>query len=119
MSVFVQKLNVSLQAVAQVLLVAGLGVWLAKRQNLDRKGLAAVNSVNWHVLIPALLFGSIVGAVTPSNLVQLWPLLVIALLHIIIAVLPALLLCWVARLPPDMTFFTVSCSSLPNCGNLP
>jgi len=62
---------------------------------------------------------SIVAAVTPSNLVQLWPMLVISLLHIIIAVLPALLLCWLARLPADMTFFTVSCSSLPNCGNLP
>ena len=52
------RINVSLQAVAQILLVIGLGVWLSARRNLDRKALAAVSNVNWHVLIPALIVSS-------------------------------------------------------------
>lgn len=34
---FGSRLNVSLQAVAQVLLVCCLGVWLARRHGFDRK----------------------------------------------------------------------------------
>lgn len=82
------RINVSLQAVAQILLVIGLGVWLSLRRNLDRKALAAVSSVNWHALIPALMFSSIVGAVTPSNLLQLWPLLVLSLVHVVMGLVP-------------------------------
>lgn len=69
--------------------------------------------------MPALLFSSIVGAVTPSGLALLWPLLLVSLLHIVIGVIPAWLLGWAAGLPRDMLFFTVMASSLPNCGNLP
>jgi hypothetical protein len=113
------RVNVSLQAVAQVLVVCGLGVYLARKHGLDRKAIAAVSGVNWHVLIPALMFSSIVGAVTPSNLALLWPMLLVSLLHIVLGVVPAFLLGWVARLPRDVWFFTVMASSLPNCGNLP
>lgn len=55
MSALWPRINVSLQAVAQILLVIGLGVWLSKRRNLDRQALAAVSNVNWHALIPALM----------------------------------------------------------------
>ncbi|KAF6251982.1 auxin efflux carrier [Scenedesmus sp. NREL 46B-D3] len=113
------RLNVSLQAVAQVLVVCGLGVYLARRHGLDRKAVAAVSGVNWHVLIPALMFSSIVGAVTPANLAMLWPMLLVSLLHIVLGAVPSFLLGWAARLPRDVWFFTVSASSLPNCGNLP
>lgn len=116
---FKDRLNVSLQAVAQVLLVCGLGVWLAKRHGFNRQAIAAVSGVNWHALIPALMFSSIVGAVTPSGLVLLWPMLLMSLLHIVLGVIPAWLLGWAARLPNDMLFFTIMTSSLPNCGNLP
>jgi hypothetical protein len=113
------RINVSLQAVAQVLVVCGLGVYLARKHGLDRKAIAAVSGVNWHVLIPALMFSSIVGAVTPSNLALLWPMLLVSLLHIVLGVVPAFLLGWLAKLPRDMWFFAVMASSLPNCGNLP
>jgi hypothetical protein len=113
------RINVSLQAVAQVLVVCGLGVYLARKHGLDRNAIAAVSGVNWHVLIPALMFSSIVGAVTPSNLALLWPMLLVSLLHIVLGVVPAFLLGWVAKLPRDMWFFAVMASSLPNCGNLP
>jgi predicted permease len=59
---------VSLQAVAQVLLVIGLGVWLSARHGFDRKAIAAVSGVNWHVLMPALMVG--VGAWAPLLLHQ-------------------------------------------------
>lgn len=52
------RINVSLQAVAQVLLCIGLGMWLSARHNFDRKALAAVSELNWHVLIPALMVSS-------------------------------------------------------------
>lgn len=55
MSALWPRINVSLQAVAQILLVIGLGAWLSARRNLDRKAIAAVSIVNWHVLIPALM----------------------------------------------------------------
>ncbi|WIA30003.1 hypothetical protein OEZ86_000100 [Tetradesmus obliquus] len=113
------RINVSLQAVAQVLVVCGLGVYLARKHGLDRSAIAAVSNVNWHVLIPALMFSSIVGAVTPANLALLWPMLLASLLHILLGVVPALLLGWAAKLPRDMCFFAVMASSLPNCGNLP
>lgn len=49
------RINVSLQSVAQILLVIGLGAWLSARRNLDRSAIASVSIVNWHVLIPALM----------------------------------------------------------------
>jgi predicted permease len=55
MSALWPRVNVSLQAVAQILLVIGLGAWLSARRNLDRQAIAAVSLVNWHVLIPALM----------------------------------------------------------------
>lgn len=113
------RINVSVQAVAQVLLIISMGVWLARRRGLDRKAIAAVSNVNWHVLIPALMFSSIVGAVTPARLVLLWPMLLASLLHIVIGVIPALALSWACRLPKDMAFFSTMAASLPNCGNLP
>ncbi|KAF8069618.1 PILS2 [Scenedesmus sp. PABB004] len=113
------RINVALQAVAQVLVVCSLGVWLAKRHGFDRRAIAAVSGVNWHVLIPALMFSSIVGAVTPARLVLLWPMLLVSLLHIVLGAAPALALGWAAALPRDMWFFAVMASSLPNCGNLP
>jgi len=151
MSALWPRINVSLQAVAQILLVIGLGVWLSKRRNLDRQALAAVSNVNWHALIPALMvsqasatcsytpeqqclhtfrasrrqphqakqacrwqthvknalvfasgcltaccwlclqFSSIVGAVTPTGLLLLWPLLVLSLVHVVLGVVPGAL----------------------------
>jgi hypothetical protein len=35
-----------------------------------------------------LQFSSIVGAVTPTNLLLLWPLLVLSLLHVAMGMLP-------------------------------
>lgn len=49
------RINVSCQAVVQILLVIGIGAWLSARRGLDRQALAAVSLVNWHALIPALM----------------------------------------------------------------
>lgn len=71
MAVLWPRINVSLQAVAQVLLVIGLGVWLSARRGFARKAIAAVSGVNWHVLIPALMVG--VGAREPLvHLLRRW-----------------------------------------------
>jgi predicted permease len=69
MAVLWPRINVSLQAVAQVLLVIGLGVWLSARRGFDRKAIAAVSGVNWHVLMPALMVGGV--GVTWALLLQL------------------------------------------------
>jgi predicted permease len=93
------KVNVSLQAVAQLLVVTGSGSWLAKRHGLNKQAIGAVASVNWHAFIPALLFSSILGAIDSQRLSTLWPLLVFAVLHAAIGASASLALGLLARLP--------------------
>jgi predicted permease len=113
------KINLSLQAVAQLLVVIGAGTWLAKRHGFGKKSIAAVASVNWHACIPALLFSSIVAAIDAQRLATLWPLLVFSLLHVVIGAGVSLGLGLVTRLPRDLLFFTVMAACVPNSGNLP
>jgi hypothetical protein len=113
------KINLSLQAVAQLLVVIGAGTWLAKRHGFGKKSIAAVASVNWHACIPALLFSSIVAAIDAQRLATLWPLLVFSLLHVVIGAVVSLGLGLVTRLPRDLLFYTVMAGCVPNSGNLP
>ena len=93
------KVNVSVQAVAQLLVVAGSGSWLAKRHGLNKQAIGALASVIWHAFLPALLFSSILGAINSERLSTLWPLLVFSVLHAAIGASASLALGLVARLP--------------------
>jgi hypothetical protein len=39
-------------------------------------------------LFDVLQFSSIVGAITPTNLVLMWPLMVLSVLHVLLGVVP-------------------------------
>ncbi|KAJ8771061.1 hypothetical protein K2173_023386 [Erythroxylum novogranatense] len=111
---------VALVPVLKVLLVTGIGTFLAI-DGIDLLGTHArhhLNNLVFYVFSPALVVSQLGETITYHNLVKLWFMPVNILLTFVIGSALAWILIKIAKTPPHLQGIVIGCCSAGNLGNL-
>ncbi|KAI8335797.1 auxin efflux carrier [Chlamydoabsidia padenii] len=109
----------ALQAILQVIVVAGFGVILTKTGYIDSSKQKWLSSLNLHFFTPCLLFVNIASVITLEKLVEFWPIPVFFVVFTCISWTVSQVVIRVFGVRGIHRHFVVACSLFCNTNSLP
>ncbi|KAL1528164.1 hypothetical protein AB1Y20_009525 [Prymnesium parvum] len=109
----------SLRAVGCAATLASAGFGMARMGLMTPAVSKGLSHLSVKLLIPSLLFSSVVPGITPSLILYAWPLLVLPALYLLIGLLIGLLVVFLVKPPETFRLGTVAACTFGNTTGIP
>lgn len=111
--------KVTLESIAEVIILSSVGYILARQGVLDKKTQTKINRLNVSFFTPALLFSKVAFTLDPGRLAELVIVPLGFVIVTLVSAFSAYLLSYMARLSKAHRKFTLACAITPNSNSLP
>ncbi|GJQ13934.1 hypothetical protein GpartN1_g5725.t1 [Galdieria partita] len=115
----VQVWFTALNGTCKVVLLTGVGFYLAHRGQLRKEMSKNLSSIIFEILLPCLLFSSILRTLVNVGLLALWYIPFIAVLFLLLGLVLGQLVCKVTKPPPFFRRACIVACALGNSNQLP
>lgn len=111
--------TVTLESIAEVIILSTVGYVLARQGVLDKKTQTKINRLNVSFFTPALLFSKVAFTLDPGRLAELLIVPFGFVIVTLVSAFSAFLLSYIARLSKAHRKFSLACAITPNSNSLP
>ncbi|ORY04224.1 auxin efflux carrier [Basidiobolus meristosporus CBS 931.73] len=107
------------EAILQIAVTCGTGIYLAKNGILSRDLQKSLSNLNLNFLTPCLLFTTVAFAVSPSVFLTFWPIPSYSLIFTLISMLASTICARLFHFSKAQANFSKAASMFPNTNSLP
>ncbi|KAI8098618.1 dynein light chain 1, cytoplasmic [Halteromyces radiatus] len=115
----IELIIAAIQAILQVIVIAGFGVLLTKAGYFDQSKQKWLSKVNMTFFTPCLLFTNIASTISLEKLITLWPIPMFFILFLLISWTTSQVILRIMGVQHNYQRFVIACSMFCNTNSLP